>query len=86
MMLKVHMNPDYPTSNKNLRGGFNVQACFANLFALSMATPITNCLPFFFRKDGNFYQIILSHTLETGRNESLIRKLKCIRDKALRKD
>ena len=48
-----------------------------NFTALSMAIPITNCSPFFFRTNGNFYQIILSHTLETGQNESLIRKLKC---------
>ena len=65
-------------SNTNQRGGGGLRpSTFANFTALLMAIPITNCLPFFFRIDWNFYQIILSHTLDTGQNESLIRKLKC---------
>ena len=35
---------------------------FVNFTVLSMEFPIRNCLPFCFQTDGNFYQIILSHT------------------------
>ena len=40
-----------------------------------MAFPIRNCLPFFFQNDGNFYQIIVSHTQGISFNELLIRKI-----------
>ena len=40
-----------------------------NLTLLSMEI---NCLPFYFRTDGNTYQMILSHTLGRGLTESLI--------------
>ena len=66
LLFKVQLSPDYLTSNKSKSGVFKVQACFANFTALSMLIPITNCLPFFFRTDRNFYQIILSHTLDGG--------------------
>ena len=56
---------------------FYVRARFEIFTSLSMEIPITNCLTFFFRDDGNFYQIILSYSLDRGQNESLIRKLKC---------
>ena len=39
-----------------------------------MEFPIRICLPFFFQTDGNFYQIILSHTQGRRPNESLIKK------------
>ena len=45
-----------------------------NFPVLSMEFPIRNRLPFFFQTDGNFYQIILSHTLGRSPNNSLIKK------------
>ena len=39
-----------------------------------MEFPIRNGLPFFFQTDGNFYQIILSHTEGRSPNNSLIKK------------
>ena len=47
---------------------------FVNFTMLSMEFPIRNCLPFFFQTDGNFYQIISSHTQGRGPNKSLLRK------------
>ena len=46
-----------------------------NFTVLSMEFPIRNCLPFFFQTDGNFYQIILSHTQGRSLNKSLIKKI-----------
>ena len=46
---------------------------FGNFTMRSMEIPITNCLPFFFQTDRNFYQIILSHTLRRCPNKSLIK-------------
>ena len=40
-----------------------------------MEFPIRHCLPFFFQTDGNFYQIILSHTQGRSPNKSLIEKI-----------
>ena len=48
---------DNPTSNTNLSGSFTSIPFFANFTVLSMEFPITNCLPFFYQTDGNFYQI-----------------------------
>ena len=42
---------------------------------LSMEFPIRNCLPFFFQIDGNFYQIISSHTQGRSPNQSLVKKI-----------
>ena len=47
---------------------------FVNFTVLSMEFLITNCLPFFFQTDGNFYQIIVSHTVGRSLNKSLIKK------------
>ena len=44
-----------------------------NFTVLSMEFTIRNCLPFFFQTDGNFYQIILSHTQGRSPNKSLIK-------------
>ena len=41
---------------------------------LSMEFSIRNCLPFFFQTDGNFYQIISSHTQGRSPNKSLVKK------------
>ena len=46
-----------------------------NLIVLSMEFPIRNCFPFFFQIDGNFYQIILSHTQGRSAKNSLIKKI-----------
>ena len=46
--------------------------CFAKLYSVFNGISITNCLPFFFQTDGYFYQMILSHTLGRGPNDSLI--------------
>ena len=46
-----------------------------NLTVRSMEFPIRNCLPFFFQINGNFYQIILSHTQGRSPNKSLIKKV-----------
>ena len=54
-----------------------------NLIVLSMEFPIRNCLPFFFQIDGNFYQIILSHTQGRSPNKSLIKKSKSSKIKLL---
>ena len=43
-----------------------------NFSVLSIEFPIRNRLPFFFQPDGNFYQIILSHTQGRSPNNSLI--------------
>ena len=48
---------------------------FVNFTVLSMEFPIRNCLPFIFQTDGNFYQIILSHTQGRSPNTSLIKKI-----------
>ena len=48
---------------------------FVNFTALSMEFPIRNCVSFFFQTDGNFYQIILSHTQGRSPNKSLIKKI-----------
>ena len=42
---------------------------------VSMEFPIRYSLPFFFQTDGNFYQIILSHTQGRSPNKSLIKKI-----------
>ena len=39
-----------------------------------MEFPIRSRLPFFFQTDGNFYQIILSHTQGRSPNNSLNKK------------
>ena len=44
-----------------------------NFTVLSMEIPKRNCLPFFFQTDGNFDQIILSHTQGRSPNKSLIK-------------
>ena len=44
-----------------------------NFSVLSKEFPIRNRLPFFFQTDGNFYQIILSHTQGRSPNNSLIK-------------
>ena len=46
---------------------------FANFTELSMEFPNANCLPFSSKLTGIFYQIILSHTLGRGPNESMIK-------------
>ena len=51
-----------------------------------MEIPITLCLPFFVRADGNFYLMILSHKQGRGPNESLIKNSNKIRTKALKND
>ena len=50
---------------------------FVNFTMLLMRFPMRNCLPFFFQTDGNFYQIISSHTQGRSPNKSLIKKSKC---------
>ena len=70
-------------SNTNKSGIFTSIQLFVNFTVPSMEFPITNCLPFFFQTDGNFYQIILSRT-RRGRKESLIKKSNVIKDKAFR--
>ena len=45
-----------------------------NFSVLSMEFPIRNRLPFFFQTDGNFYQIILSHTQGRSPNNLQIKK------------
>ena len=46
-----------------------------NFTVLSMDFSIRNCLPFFIQTDGNFYQIILSHTQGRSSDKSLIKKI-----------
>ena len=48
---------------------------FCELYNAFNGIPIINRLPFFFQTDGNFYQIILSHTLGSGPNKSTIIKI-----------
>ena len=76
LLFKFQINPNHHTSNINESGAFTHKPFFANSGIVSMLTPISNCLPFFFRADGNFYSMILSHTLGRGQNESLIKKSK----------
>ena len=52
---------------------------FANFAVLSMEFSVTNCLQFFFQTDGNFYQMILSHTLNRVLNKSLMKNVNVIR-------
>ena len=73
LLFKVQISPNHPSSNTNLSCVFTDITPFVNLIVLSMEFPIRNCLPFFFQIDGNFYQIILSHTQGRSPNKSLMK-------------
>ena len=73
LLFKVQISPNHPSSNTNLSCVFADITPFVNLIVLSMEFPIRNRLPFFFQIDGNFYQIILSHTQGRSPNKSLIK-------------
>ena len=73
LLFKVQISPDHPSSNTNKSYVFTYIPLFVNFTVLSMEFPIRNCLPFFFQTDGNFYQIIFSHTQGRGPNKSLIK-------------
>ena len=73
LLFKVQDSPDHPSSNTNKSCVFTDIPPFVNLTVFSMEFPIRNCLPFFFLIDGNFYQIILSHTQGRSPNKSLIK-------------
>ena len=77
LLFKVQISPDLTSSNTNKSCVFTYIPPFANFTVLSKEFPIGNCLPFFFQTDGNFYQIILSHTQGRSPNKSLIKKSKC---------
>ena len=76
LLFKVQISPDHPSSKTNKSCLFTYITHFVNFTVLSMEFPIRNCLPFFFQNDGNFYQIILSHTPGRSPNKSLIKKFK----------
>ena len=73
LLFKVQISPDHPSRNTNLSRVFTYIPPFVNFTVLSTEFPIRNCLPFFFQTDGNFYQIILSHTQGRSPNKSLIK-------------
>ena len=75
LLFKVQISPNHSSSNTNLSCVFTDITPFVNLIVLSMEFPIRNRLPFFFQIDGNFYQIILSHTQGRSPNKSLIKKI-----------
>ena len=77
LLFKVQIRPYHPSSNRNKSCVFTHIPLFVNLTELSMEFPIRICLLFFFQTDGNFYQIILSHTQGRSPNKSLIKKIKC---------
>ena len=62
LLFKVQISPDHPSSNTNKICVFTDIHPLVNLTVLSMEFLIRNCLPLNFQIDGNFYQIILSHT------------------------
>ena len=74
LLLKVQISLDHPSSNTNKNCVFTYIPLFVNFTMLSMEFPIRNCLPFFFQTDGNFYQIISSHTQGRSPNKSLVKK------------
>ena len=76
LLFKVQISLDHPSSNTNQSCVFAYIPIFVNFTMLSMEFPIRNCLPFFFQTDGNFYQIISSHTQCRSRKKSLIKKSK----------
>ena len=67
LLLIVQISPDHYMNNTIRQGPF------VNFTVISMEFPITNCLPFFFQADVNFYQLTLSHTLGRDPHESLIK-------------
>ena len=73
LLFKVHISPNHPSSNTNLSCVFTDITPFVNLIVFSMEFPIRNRLPFSFQIDGNFYQIILSHTQGRSPNKSLFK-------------
>ena len=77
LSFKVQISPDQPMSNTNERGIFTSIPILGNLqvTVLSIEFPITIFLPFLFQTNGNFYQIILSHTLGRCPNKSMIKNL-----------
>ena len=76
LLFKVQISPDHPSHDTNKSCVFLYIPPFVNFTVLSMEFPIRNWLPFFFQTDGNFYQIILSHSQGRGPNKSLIKKSK----------
>ena len=62
LLFKVQISLDHHSSNTNWSFVFTYIPLFVNFTMLSKEFPIRNCLPFFLQTDGNFYQIILSHT------------------------
>ena len=72
--LKTEMTPsshvfpdrDQPSNAHKSLCGVLRPTRFATFTELSMEIPITTCLPFFFRTNGIFYPIIVSHTLDRG--------------------
>ena len=77
LLFKVQISPDHPSSKTNKSCLFTYISLFVDFTVHSMEFPIRNCLPFFLQNDGNFYQIILSHTQGRSPNKSLIKKIKC---------
>ena len=73
LLFKVHISLDRPWSNTNQSCVLTYILLFVNFTMLSMEFPIRNCLPFFFQTDGNFYQVISSHTQGRSSNKSLIK-------------
>ena len=73
LLFKFQISPDRTSSNTNKSCVFTNISPFMNFTVLSMEFPIRNCLPFFFRTNGNFCQIILSHTQGRSPNKSLIK-------------
>ena len=74
LLFKVKISLDHPSSNTNYSCVFTYIPLFVNFTMLSMEYPIRNCLPFFFQTDGNFYQIISSHTQGRSPNKWLVKK------------
>ena len=74
LLFKVQISLDHHSSNTNESCVFTYTPLFVNFTMLSMEFPIRNCLPFFFQSDGNFYQIISSHTQDRSPNKSLVKK------------
>ena len=77
LLFKVQISPNHLSSNAIYNCVFTYIPPFVNFTVLSIEFPISNCLPFFFQTDRNFYQIILSHTQGRSPNKSLITKSKC---------
>ena len=75
LLFKVQISRDRSLSNTNYSCVFTYISPLVNFTVLSMEFPIRNCLPLFFQTDGNFYQIILSHTQGRSPNKSLIKRI-----------